>query len=280
MHRLRYPAEFFRQLEKLVYYVLFPALLFSSINQAHWSLGEASLLLVAVILLAAGAICLAWLAAPLLKPDSNSMGSIAQCGFRFNTYLGLSLAQAVAGAQGTAIMALVVGLAIPICNIAAVSGMAQGRGKRHLLKAICQNPLILATVFAFFWNIAQLPLPSPIAVSLQRLGVCALGLGLLCVGATLSLQGIKGQQTLILWVNVVKLFCLPLLALLIGLLLPLSLLERQMLLVYSALPTASSAHVLAAQMGGNARLVALTMSIGTLCSALTIPIWLSLFNFA
>ncbi|MGA0585235.1 MAG: AEC family transporter, partial [Castellaniella sp.] len=50
--------------------------------------------------------------------------------------------------------------------------------------------------------------------------------------------------------------------------------ERLVLVLFSALPTASSAHVLAARMGGDGRLVAVTMSIGTLLSAVTLPLWL------
>lgn len=279
LHRVNFAADFFRSLEKLVYYILFPALLFSSLTQASWSISEASWLLLAVVTVILCAVGLAWLAHPVLKPDTRTMGSIAQCGFRFNTYLGLSLAYAIAGAQGSAAMALLVGFGVPLCNMAAVSGLARGQSKSLLLKAIVKNPLILATLLGMTWNLAQLPVPTPVATSLSRLGACALGIGLLCVGATLSLQGARAQQKLITWVNIVKLLAMPALALLLAFIMPLSLLEKQMLLLYCALPTASSAHVLAAQMGGDARLVALSMSLGTLCAALTIPLWLNLFNW-
>ena len=48
-----------------------------------------------------------------------------------------------------------------------------------------------------------------------------------------------------------------------------------MLLLFGALPTASAA-VLAMRMGGDGRMVALLLSLGTLASALTIPLWLML----
>jgi hypothetical protein len=81
---------------------------------------------------------------------------------------------------------------------------------------------------------------------------------------------------LISWITAIKLLALPLAALAIAWVLDMSTLERQMLLVFAALPTASSAHVLAARMGADSRLVALTMSIGTILAGLTIPLWLSL----
>jgi hypothetical protein len=53
-------------------------------------------------------------------------------------------------------------------------------------------------------------------------------------------------------------------------------LESRMLLLFGALPTASAAYVLAMRMGGDGRMVALLLSLGTLASALTIPLWLML----
>ena len=119
-------------------------------------------------------------------------------------------------------------------------------------------------------------MPGPVQLAFSRLGACALGIGLLCVGATLSLQGSRRAGALIGWITAIKLLALPLAALAIAWVLDMSTLERQMLLVFAALPTASSAHVLAARMGADSRLVALTMSIGTILAGLTIPLWLSL----
>lgn len=278
LHKFRFSADFFKGAERLVYYVLFPALLFYSINQTSWSLSEASYLLVAVACVIATGIGLAWLALPVLKPEIRAISSVAQCGFRFNTYLGLSLAQAIGGPQGTTIMALLVGFGVPLCNMAAVAGLAQGRGGIRILKEIAKNPFILATIAALVWNLSSLPIPGPVNVALSRLGACALAIGLICVGATLSLQGALAQQKLIGWITAVKLLAMPAMALLVSSLLGLSPTERQMLLIYSALPTASASHVLAGHMGGDARLVALTMSVGTILAAITIPLWLSLAN--
>ena len=65
-------------------------------------------------------------------------------------------------------------------------------------------------------------------------------------------------------------------ALLVAHLLGMPPLESRMLLLFGALPTASAAYVLAMRMGGDGRMVALLLSLGTLASALTIPLWLML----
>jgi len=111
-------------------------------------------------------------------------------------------------------------------------------------------------------------------VTLGRLGACALAMGLLCVGATLSLQGGRSHAPLMTWIVASKLVFLPPIAMAVAWALDLPAGERLVLVLFSALPTASSAHVLAARMGGDGRLVAVTMSIGTLLSALTLPLWL------
>ena len=46
--------------------------------------------------------------------------------------------------------------------------------------------------------------------------------------------------------------------------------------MFSALPTASSAYVLAARMGGDGPFVAYVVSAGTVLSVVTLPLWLLL----
>lgn len=278
LHKLNFSADFFRTAEKLVYFVLFPALLFQSITQAPLSASGAWTLFLAAAGLALFGIILANLAIPVLRPNPTAHASVSQCAYRFNTYMGLSIAISLGGPEGQMIMAVLVGFSVPLVNIAAVHGLArQANGK--VLREIIRNPLIIATVSALIWNFLQLPIPKPIDTALARLGACAIAIGLMCVGATLSLHGTRSAAALMGWMLAVKLLLLPLAALLIGWVLNLPLLEWQMLFLFSALPTASSAHVLTARMGGDARLTAVTMSVGTLFSAITIPLWLMVATF-
>lgn len=272
--RLGFGSDFFQGAEKLVYYVLFPALLFHAITRTELDPASTLLLLKAVLLLTAGGVFLAWLAKPVLKPDPVDHASVAQCAYRFNTYIGLSLVDSLAGPAGTTVMALLVGLAVPLVNMAAVHGLARQKGS-NLWLALVRNPLILATVLGLAWNLAQLPVPETAATVLSRLGSGALTVGLLCVGASLSLQGLGGSVPLISWMTGVRLLATPALGLAVAWLLQLPALEAQVLLLFCALPTASTTYVLAVRMGGNGRLVAVTMTLGTLLSAITIPFWIA-----
>ncbi|MFM2008751.1 MAG: hypothetical protein RIR02_701, partial [Pseudomonadota bacterium] len=55
-------------------------------------------------------------------------------------------------------------------------------------------------------------------------------------------------------------------------------LQLQIAVMFSALPTASSAYVLATRMGGNGPLAAFLISVGTLLSIITLPFWLGLVS--
>ncbi|SOE51154.1 AEC family transporter [Orrella dioscoreae] len=273
-HRAKFSAEFFAGLERLVYFVLFPAMLFQSILRTPITPDAAADLFLGTSAVLGTGILLAMLARPLLRPEPVAYASAVQCGYRFNTYIGLALASNLAGSAGQTVMALIVGFAVPMANVAAVHALARQGGGR-VFREILRNPLVIATLAGLVANLAGLRLPGPIDVVLARLGAAAVALGLLCVGASLSWQAGSRHGKLVGWMLGVKLLVLPGVALGVAQVLGLDPVERQMLLLFAALPTASTAYVLAVRMGGDGRLVALLISASTVLSAITIPIWLA-----
>lgn len=274
-HRLGFSREFFTGLEKLVYYVLFPALLFQSILKTPISPATAGDTLMATAALVVVGFTLARFGGWLLKATPLALASSTQCAFRFNTYLGLALAPSLGGASGQTIMALILGLSIPMVNVAAVYALAKQQGS-NVFGALIRNPLFLATVLGLIGNLAGLQLPGPIDTTVGRLGVAAIALGILCIGPSLSWQGGQGAGGLVTWMVSVKLLIMPAAAWLIAWLIGFDPLATQMLVLFAALPCATAAYVLAVRMGGDGRLVSFIISVGTLLSALTIPIWMTL----
>jgi malonate transporter len=275
LNYLSFSADFFRGMEKLVYYFLFPALLFNSITQAPMDVGAASSLFLATCAVLVCGLAAGFLALPMLRPDARQYASIAQCGYRFNTYIGLSLAISMGGVPSQAVMALITGFAVPVANILAVRALARHSGAQPWLEML-KNPLIAATLLALLFNFAGGTVPQTAGTVLTRMGSAAVVLGLLCVGASISRPEGAHAAKLLGWMTVVKLFVTPLGALAIGWAMGLPLLERQVLLLFGALPSASSAYVLTVRMGGDGRLVALATSAGTVLSAFTIPVWLTI----
>jgi hypothetical protein len=274
-HRLGFSREFFTGLEKLVYYVLFPALLFQSILQTPITAATAGDTLMATAGLVVVGFTLARLGGWLFKSSDIALASSTQCAFRFNTYLGLALAPSLGGATGQTIMALILGLSIPMVNIAAVYALAKHQGT-NILGALARNPLFLATVLGLIGNLSGLQLPGPIDATVGRLGVAAIALGILCIGPSLSWQGGQGAAGLVTWMVAVKLLIMPAAAWLLAWWIGFDPVSTQMLVLFAALPCATAAYVLAVRMGGDGRLVSFIISVGTLLSAITIPIWMTL----
>jgi malonate transporter and related proteins len=199
-----------------------------------------------------------------------------QTAFRFNSYIALAVASRLAGDQGTTLMALIIGFTVPICNAAAVHALVHKSG--GLLKELARNPLLIATAGGMLFNIAGLHLPEFINATLSRLGNASIALGLIAVGAGLRLSGLHESKSMAAYLIGVKLFALPLVAFMMSRLLGLPMLQQQIAVMFCALPTASSAYVLATRMGGNGPFVAFLISAGTLLSVATLPLWLALVH--
>jgi|SRR5690625_3895558 len=267
------PRHFFNYAEQLVYYVFFPALLFYSVTQNPLTFAEISKLGLAVLSLTVVGVVFAYLAKPFIRPEKRKFSAVAQCCYRFNTYIAMSIAFAINGQAGLSIVALFVAISVPIVNVVAVYTLAQ-HAESRLFIALIKNPLILATLGGLIWNVTNFSMPEAFNITLNRLGASALPLGLLCVGASLTLQAIHGAKALISWVLSVRLVLMPLAALAINAIYPLSAMEKQMLLLFAAVPTAPASYVLAVRMGGDGALVALTLSLSTLLAAITLPLWM------
>ena len=76
----------------------------------------------------------------------------------------------------------------------------------------------------------------------------------------------------------VKLIAMPALALALVHLLGLTGTHALIVMLFTALPTASSAYILAARMGGHAAPVAYAITVQTLLAMLTLPLWISLVS--
>jgi len=266
---------FWRGMERMVYFVLFPALLFYSTATVVLDLASTASFLAAGYVALLSGVMLGHLARPVLRPDPMMFASGVQTAFRFNSYIGLAIAGRLGGDAGIALMALLIGASVPLANAAAVYALARHQ-KSGVLREMARNPLILATVAGLTWNVLGLPLPEPISLALSRLGNASIALGLIAVGAGLRLSRQVHEPGMVAWFIVVKLLALPAIVWTVAILLQLAPLQRDIVVMFAALPTASSAYILAIRMGGNGPMVAFLISAGTLVSLFTLPMWLIL----
>ena len=264
--------HFWNGVEKLVYFILFPALLVNAIIKTRLDLGAALPLLGTAFVAMLGGMVLGLLPRFVVKLPPLVFASVFQCAYRFNSYIALAVAGMLFGSPGIATMGLIVGAAVPLANFVSVWMLAR-HGEIGLWREVARNPLIWGTLTGFVLNLAGFVPPQALQAFLGRLADASIALGLITVGAALRLDGTPGLRGISIWLVLVKLLALPLIAATVGYAFGLEGLNYQVVVLFAALPTASSAYILAMRMGGDGRSVAWLISATTLASMLTLPFW-------
>ena len=271
-------------LEQLTYFVLFPMLLIQTLVKADLSkvpvAGVGGALLLAA--LAMSLLCLA------LRPALARLGiggpaftSIFQGATRWQTFVALSIAANLFGDVGLALASVAMVAIIPLVNVFSVSVLAryaspEKQSGRAIVMTLVRNPLIWACIIGLSVNVTHLPLPRLWHEVADALGSSSLAIGLLVTGAGLHLEGLFRPSAGAAIGVVLKLVLMPALALGLGVWFGLSGNSLAIVAICSAVPTSSSAYVLARQMGGDAPLLAQIITLQTIFAAITMPVAIAL----
>lgn len=266
-------------IERLIFWVLLPALLVAAIGSVQ--LGEVPVFgMMAAIWTALGiGTAASLLIARAFRQPHASMTSVVMGGIRFNNLIGFAVAGALFGAPGIALGAVATGLIVPFVQFVTNTAFAAGGGRRFqpwpVLRQILMNPLMLACVvgFAVAWAGG---LPPGVKPLLEALGRASVALGLLAVGAALSVGAMADRLPLQLVTSALKLIVMPGLTLAFCLWLGLEPLSIAMAVLFMALPTAATSYVMARAMGGDAPLMAAITSTEHVLAIISLPLWLLL----
>ena len=267
------------QVESLVYYFLFPVLLFHSIVRSPLDFGATSSLLLAGVAMSVSGIVLSY-ALPYLpglrgQLDRRDHAASVQIAFRFNSFICLTLAERLAGAQGLLLIAVLIGVCVPLLNVASVWPMAR-HAQMGFGRQLVRNPLIIATVSGLLANILGLEIPDWATPTLTRIGGAALALGLMAAGAGMQFSTFSRGKLLATSVLAIRHLALPLIAWGLVHAMRLEPTQALVLMAFSAAPTASSAYVLAARMGYNGPFVAGLVTLSTVLGMFSLPFALAL----
>jgi predicted permease len=264
-------------IERLIYWLLLPALLVAAIGSVR--LGELPLggmMLAIWSALGLGTLLSLLLARAYAEPHP-SMTSVLMGGIRFNNLIGFSVAGALYGLPGLALGAVSTGLIVPFVQVVVTTAFAMGGGGRlrplRVLRQIALNPLMIAVVLGF--AVAALGgLPHGVKPLVEALGRASVALGLLAVGAALTVRAMADRLTLQAWTAALKLLLVPGLTLAFCLLLGVAPRASAMAVLFMALPTAATSYVMARAMGGDAPLMAAITSSQHLLAVASLPFWL------
>jgi predicted permease len=286
-----FSADFVKGVNKLVYWVGLPALLFSRVASAEYNYqlaGKTFLVVCAGMLCCILAACIAAL---LLRMPAPAIGAFVQGAFRGNLYfIGLAVIiysfadcpnQTSAHAEN--ITVLVLAFIIPVYNIAAVIVLLIGRQKLdryvplQLASQVIANPLFLACVAGVVYPHIFPPLPIAIDRSLDAVGQISLPLALIGIGAALVQRKIAGYSLYAIIATVIKILLAPLVGVVVAGWLSLGSCETKIAVLLLACPTAAASYVMAEQLGADEKLSAAIIVLSTVLSIFSLSAVVLLF---
>ena len=261
-------------LSQLALYALTPALVIDSLYRTEMSFNSSSRLLIGFALTSIVIYVLVGIIAKLSDlPLALTRGITAVVMFPNNGNMGLPVATFALGAAGLdrAIVYMIGSSFLMFCFGPA---MIQGKGILQGLKLTLQLPLIWAILFGLSLRWSSIEIPWQLDRGIQQLGAAAIPIALILLGIQLSTTRFKPQIREIM-TAIARLLIAPTIAYFIGRLLQLELLNLQILVLQSAMPTAVNSFVIVSEFGGDKDLVARAIVTSTLMSFITLPIVLS-----
>jgi predicted permease len=277
----KFPGDdFWPGTERLVYYFLYPALLFSSSAGASWEFFSVASMVWAIL----GAMFvmsgLLLLLRPRLTRNDASFTSVFQGSLRFTSYIGFAAAFALFGEEGLYLAAVYITVMIPVVNILCVMVLVRYGGQKGswhwIFTTVIKNPLILACLAGMTFNLLGLQLPVMIENLTTILGRGSLPLGLLAVGASLQISSIKKAGNELVYACLLKLTLMPFLMWLSCTLFGVDNLSTAVAVLFAALPGSPLSYILAKQLGGDTRLMSSIIAVQTGISMVSLPIIISL----
>lgn len=276
---------FWHGLNQLGYYVLFPALLFTTLSRADFSsisagsIGWVTLVSIAIMSLMTLGL---W---PLLKQfrlGAPAFTSIFQTSTRWNGFMALAIADKLGGLEGMPVIAFVMTINIIPLNLINIFVLVwfsdENRDVKMMIRKIVTNPLIIASLVGIVFNLLSVPVYEPVFVAFDLMARSALGMGLVLVGAGLVLSDALKPKPVVLLPALLKLVIFPIVVFAIAVLLKIEGMTLTMLVLGAGIPTAMNGYVLARQLGGDARLYSAVVTVQTVLSFFTLPLTLLLMG--
>ena len=275
------PVATWQALSPLCYWVLFPGLLFNLMSQAD--LGAVTLVPFAATIIGGSIVItgFAIIAGRAIAMPGPSLSSLMQGALRHNGFLVLSVLQGAFGVAALQLGAIAIAILVPISNIVSVIAIlvlsrpaGERNMKRAILSEIARNPLLGSMLIGVAVNLLDIPVPVFLAQAAVFLGDAALPLLLMSIGASLRFAAIRSNAAPLALAVAAKIIVFPMTLVLIGVMVGLGPLALAVLAAVGAAPTASSTYTLATELGGDAQLMAEIVSLQTLASAMSLPLWI------
>lgn len=270
--------EFFGQLNRLVFAVFLPVMLFNSVYRSDFSASFKP----GLVAVALGLTTVGWLLAALVYGLSSHnparRGVLIQGSCRSNFVLfGIPVAISLFGADNVGVTAVLITFIVPLINVYSTVALEMNRGGRvnvgHLIRAILTNPLIDATLLAIAMLLLGVRLPSIVETTVADVAGIASPLAIIVLGGMFEFSRVGGNLKALAATSAFKLVVMPALVIGVGVLLGYRGVDIGALLAMAASPTAVASFAMAQNMGGDAELAGQAVVVTSAASIVTLFFW-------
>lgn len=283
LNRIRFlSVDVTRALNRFVFYIASPLLLFKGAAQAAVSGAFNSNLVMIVCIITIATASLSYILCYRTSPERR--GVIVQGIYRGNmVYFGLAVVSNAYGDAGIAAAAAIIMVLTPLYNVIAVivltlphrTSALEFLSAASMIRGIMLNPLIIGSAAGFLAPTIGLPIPVAIDGSITLLARTALPLALIVIGASLDLGALQGDVKMAFIASMLKLVALPAAGYLVLSFLGYEGMALATTTILLASPGAVTSYIMAAEMRGDARLASSIIILTTLLAFITITGWLA-----
>ncbi len=276
-----FDEAFITKLNKFVFVVALPALLFDDIGSADFfAAWDTAYVLFCFIATLISIIIAIIISIPFRK--TTSQGEFVQAAYRSSAaIIGMAFVQNIYGDYGMASL-MIIGT-VPLYNVMAVVVLALLKpGQSSLTPALMKktfigiitNPIILGIVVGVIWSLLKIPMPVILNKTVSFLGVLATPLGLMAMGAAFKIQGFNKNIKAIIICSVMKLVFFVAVFTPVAIYMGFTESKLVSALIMLGSATTVSCYIMARNMGHEGSLTAGTVMLTTLGSAFTLTLWL------
>ena len=276
-----FDEAFITKMNKFVFVVALPALLFEDIGSANFYEAWDT----TYVLYCFGATLLSilisfFISIPFRK--NVSQGEFVQAAYRSSAaIIGMAFVQNIYGDYSMASL-MIIGT-VPLYNVMAVVVLAllkPGQSSltfalmKKTIKGIITNPIILGIVVGVIWSLLKIPTPVIVHKTVSLLAVLATPMGLMAMGAAFKFQGFSQNIKPIIVCSAMKLVVFVVLFMPFAIYLGFTESKLVAALIMLGSATTVSCYIMARNMGHDGNLTAGAVMLTTLGSAFSLTFWL------
>lgn len=265
----------FKEFNGLIFTLFLPLLLFHNIY--HSNIGEdfnGKLILFALISLIS-LFTLFMLFIPRVEKANKKRGVMVQAMSRSNFILfGIPVASSLYGEGSLGEATILVSFVVPLINVLSVIALEVFRNKEiqflKIVKKIITNPLIIASIAAYFFVLTPFTLPIILEMFVLEIASIATPIALIILGGSVSFHTLNDNKVQLGIAIAGKLIIAPLMGITAAILMGFRNESLVILMAMFSSPTAVSSYSMALNMDGDAELAGLIILFTTFLSIITL----------